>query len=129
MPTILVIESDEDFSKLLQMMLADCGAEVIFKTSGAAGLEYLRTQPVQLILLDLILPDMNGWEVYLQIRQKADQTPAPVIVLSEQGTRVDRTFGLRVAQVHDYLIKPFMPSQLRQSVAAALRSQTLEAHG
>jgi DNA-binding response OmpR family regulator len=65
---------------------------------------------------------MSGWEVFIQLRDSAsDKPPPPVIILADEGTRLDRTFSLQVAQVHDYQVKPFLPSQLRKSVMEALR--------
>ena len=79
----------------------------------------LRGEP-SLVILDLGLPDMNGWEVFMAMRQEPESARIPVIILSSEGTRVDRSFGLQIAQVHDYLVKPCLPSRLRQSVVTAL---------
>ena len=122
---IAVVEGDEDCLYLIQMVLADCGAELVAAGSGQCGLELIRSCQPDLVILDLALPDMNGWEVYIQMQADALQNRAiPVIILSDDGTRVDRTFSLRVAQVHDYQVKPFLPSQLRKSVLEALREKT-----
>ena len=117
---IVVVEDDEDFMQLIRMMLADRELEVIPALSGRSGLEAIRDRHPDVVILDLMLPDMNGWEVYMQMRQELPSRQTPVIILTVQGTRHDRTFGMQVAQVHDYLLKPCLPSQLRQSVASAL---------
>lgn len=117
---IVVVEDDEDFLTLVMMMLASEEVEVIAASSGEKGLQLLRAQPPDLVLLDLILPDMSGWEVFMQMRDYAPTRDIPVIIVSSEGTRHDRSFGLNVARVHDYLTKPFMPSELRRSVASAL---------
>jgi len=119
---IVVVEDDEDFLMLVNMMLADENLEVIPALDGEAGLEAIRTCRPDVVILDLILPDMNGWEVFMQMRNEAASRAIPVIILTNQGTRHDRTFSLHVAQVHDYLTKPCLPSQLRHSVASALGS-------
>lgn len=117
---IVVVEDDEDFLTLVNMMLADENLEVIPALDGEAGLEAIRVYRPDVVILDLLLPDMNGWEVFMQMRNEAESRDTPVIILTNQGTRHDRTFSLHVAQVHDYLTKPCLPSHLRHSVAAAL---------
>jgi DNA-binding response OmpR family regulator len=117
---VVVVEDDPDFQTLLGMMLAPGSMEVILAGSGDNGLAAIRAHHPDLVILDLMLPDMSGWQVFMTMREEADSAAIPVIILSSLGTRHDRSFGLQVAQVHDYLTKPCLPSQLRASVAAAL---------
>lgn len=120
---VLIVEDDPDFLVLLHMILAADGAEVpelIDVDTGASAIEALHRHHPDLVILDLMLPDMNGWEVFMALRQEADTAQTPVIILSSEGTRHDRSFGLQVAHVHDYLVKPCLPSRLRRSVASAL---------
>ncbi len=119
---IVVVEADEDVLHLIQMTLADCGAEVLSAGSGTDGLALINASRPAAVIIDLTLPDMNGWEIFIQLRDCTwAKVAPPVIILADQGTRLDRTFGLQVAQVHDYQVKPFLPSQLRKSVTEALR--------
>jgi DNA-binding response OmpR family regulator len=119
---IVIVESDEDFLHLIQMTLADCGGELLSAGNGRDGLALISACQPEAVILDLALPDMSGWEVYIQLREHSAARPAPpVIILADEGTRLDRTFSLQVAQVHDYQMKPFLPSQLRKSVMEALR--------
>jgi two-component system, OmpR family, response regulator len=119
---IVVVEADEDFLHLIRVTLADCGAELVAAGSGRAGLELIRADRPDLAILDLALPDMSGWEVFIQLRCiKPEDYPLPVIILADEGTRLDRNFSLRVARVNDYQMKPFLPSRLQQSVKDALR--------
>ncbi len=117
---VVVVEDDEDFMQLVRMILADIDIEVISAFSGRQGLEAIAAHKPQVVILDLMLPDMNGWEVYMHMRQTPPLADIPVIILTVQGTRQDRTFGAHVAKVHEYLLKPCLPSQLRQSVLSAL---------
>jgi len=120
--TIVVIEDDEDFLALVKLMLADDQTEIVPALGGREGLDLIRQRRPDLVILDLVLPDISGWEVFMQLRADPATSQTPVIILTNQGTRVDRNFSLRVARVHDFLIKPCLPSQLRQSVASALRN-------
>jgi DNA-binding response OmpR family regulator len=127
--TIVVIEDDEDFLTLVNMMLAGDQFSIVGALNGREGLEAIRTHHPDLVILDLMLPDMNGWEVFMKVREDPASRELPVIILSVQGTRHDKTFGRHVAHVHDYLTKPCLPSQLRQSVASALGLNLDLAHG
>jgi two-component system, OmpR family, response regulator VicR len=119
---IVVVEADEDFLHLIPVILADCGAELVLARTGRNGLSVIRDCRPDLVILDLTLPDMNGWEVFIQLRDTPPgESVLPVIILADEGTRFDRTFSLQVAQVQDYLMKPFLPSQLQESVAEALK--------
>ncbi len=117
---ILVVEGDEDFLVLMRLILADAHWEIVSASRGAAALQAIQLTPPDLVVLDMNLPDMNGWEVYMQMQAALDGRSVPVIILSGQASRVDRSFGLNVAQVHDYLLKPFLPSRLRRSVLTGL---------
>lgn len=119
--TIAIIEGDEDLSALIQTVLA--GERVAFATaaSGKTGLEIMRARHPDVLVLDLSLPDMNGWELYMQLQSNNGHQPVPVIILADQASRIDRNFGIQVARVHDFLVKPFLPSQLRESVQQALQ--------
>lgn len=121
--TIVVVEDDDDFRWLIVKMLDGLEAvavEVIGVADGDSALRAIQASAPSLVILDLGLPDMNGWEVFMAMRQVPASASIPVIILSNEGTRIDRSFGLQVAQVHDYLVKPCLPSRLRQSVVAAL---------
>lgn len=120
---ILVVEDDEDFIVLIRMMLASEPVDLLPVLTGARALEAARAHPPNLVILDLLLPDMNGWEVFMQLQADPALQHIPVIILSSQGTRTDRNFSLQVARVSDYLMKPCLPSQLRRSVQRALYPQ------
>lgn len=121
---IVVVEDDEDFVALVRMILSNGDVDLISATNGTRGLEAIRQHRPDLVILDLMLPDMHGWEVYMRLRSEAETQTTPVIILTSQGTRHDRNFSLQVARVHDYLMKPCLPSQLRQSVASALKAKS-----
>jgi two-component system alkaline phosphatase synthesis response regulator PhoP len=118
--TVVCIEDDPDFIDLMQTMLMDANVNLVPAVGGAAGLEAVREYRPDLVLLDLMMPDMNGWDVCMRMRSDESLRDIPVIVVTALSTRYDRMYGERVAKVAGYLTKPFMPSQLRESVAAAL---------
>ena len=118
--TIVCIEDDQDFLDLMQLMLADDNTDVLPALGGEAGLKTIEQQTPDLVLLDLMMPDMHGWEVFMRLKADERFRNVPVIVVTALATRYDRNFGLRVAGVNDYITKPFLPSRLRQSVGQAL---------
>ncbi|MCC7359565.1 MAG: response regulator [Anaerolineales bacterium] len=117
---VLVIEDDADFRTLVALMLAETHLDVRYAVNGQTGLAAIRDERPDLVILDLMLPDMSGWDVFMAMRDAPASAGIPVIILSSVGTRHDRSFGLQVAQVHDYVTKPCLPSRLRAAVASAL---------
>jgi CheY-like chemotaxis protein len=120
---VMIVEDDADFRTLVRMMLGG-DLEMIAVEEGAAAMDAIREHRPDLVILDLMLPDMNGWEIFMAMRKEPASANIPVIILSCIGTRHDRSFGLQVARVHDYLVKPCLPSRLRASVASALESRS-----
>ncbi|MGQ0604033.1 MAG: response regulator [Anaerolineales bacterium] len=119
--TIALVEGDEDLLALMQTVLAGPATRLTLAATGRAGMQLYRVQRPDVMILDLALPDMNGWELYMQLQSENGSRPVPLIVLADRASRVDKSFGLQVARVHDFLVKPFLPSQLRVSVAQALQ--------
>ncbi len=117
---IVCIEDDEDFLELLKLILDQDNTELITANGGASGLRAVQEHHPDLVLLDLMMNDMHGWEVYMKLRSGTDTKDIPVIVVTAMDTHYDRTFGVNIAKVADYITKPFLPSQLRQSVDTVL---------
>ena len=120
---VVLVDDDVDFGALVRMMLAGGDLDMITVENGAGAMPAIRKHKPDVVILDLMLPDMNGWEIFIAMRDEAEIAHIPVIILSCVGTRQDLSFGLQVARVHDYLLKPCLPSRLRASVASALASQ------
>ncbi|MEL6869139.1 MAG: response regulator transcription factor [Pseudomonadota bacterium] len=120
-PHILIIDDDEALGAMLEEFLAPDQLDVSICLSAEAGLDHLRQQNVDLIILDLMLPGMNGLDALKQIRQTDD---TPIIMLTARGEDVDRILGLEFG-ADDYLAKPFNPRELLARIRAILRrSQT-----
>ena len=121
---VVIVDDDADFRALVRLILSGDNLEMIAVSEGMGAMDAIRQHRPHLVILDLMLPDMNGWEIFMAMRDEAESAGIPVIILSCIGTRHDRSFGLQVARVHDYLVKPCLPSRLRASVAAALNGQS-----
>lgn len=113
---ILCIEDEPEMIDLIQLILSRRGYNVQGAAGGVEGIRMIREQHPDLVLLDLMMPDMDGWEVYQQM--KADQTmrDIPVIVVTAKAQNIDKVLGLHIAKVDDYIAKPFSPQELMDSV-------------
>ena len=113
---ILCIEDEPEMIDLIKLILGRRGYEVLGATGGIEGARLVRELLPDLVLLDLMKPDMDGWEVYQQM--KADQTTRniPVIVVTAKAQNIDKVLGLHIAKVDDYIAKPFGPQELMDSV-------------
>ncbi len=109
---IVYIEDDLEMIDLVKMILERKGYEVLGALGGRKGLDLIAEHKPELILLDLMMPDMDGWEVYQQIRQNEFSKTIPVIVITAKSQPIDRVLGLEIAKVDDYLTKPFKPQEL-----------------
>jgi two-component system KDP operon response regulator KdpE len=114
---ILIIEDQEEVVQLLRHQLQREGYHVLSACDGVEGLRVLQEQHPHLVLLDLMLPRMNGWETCRRIRECSD---VPIIMLTAMGTEHDKVRGLELG-ADDYVAKPFSPAELIARVRAALR--------
>ena len=113
---ILCIEDHPDMIELIRLILELRGFEVEGAVGGKAGLEAVFRRPPDLILLDLMMPDMDGWEVYRQIKARAELREIPIIAVTAKAEGIDRLLGLQIAGVDDYITKPFGPKELWASI-------------
>jgi DNA-binding response OmpR family regulator len=116
-PRILLIEDDRRLAEMVSEYLGEAGFRVAVATEGRAGLERLTREPYDALVLDLMLPDMDGLEVCRQLRPKSD---IPVLMLTARGEAMDRVVGLEIG-ADDYLPKPFEPRELLARLRAILR--------
>jgi len=115
---VLVIEDDPDISHLLKINLADIAFEVDVASSGLDGLERARREDYCMIVLDLMLPGMDGLEVCRRLRGDAKSTP--ILMLTARSSEFDRVLGLELG-ADDYLAKPFSVKELQARIRAILR--------
>jgi two-component system response regulator VicR len=117
---IVCIDDDADMIELFHLILRRKGFEVSGVTGGEAGLKKIRETMPDLVLLDLMMPDMGGWEVYQQIKADEKTRNIPFIIVTAKALSIDKVLGLRVAKVDDYITKPFSPAALLKSVDQVL---------
>ena len=120
---ILVVDDDEDITKLIQAYLTSRGYNVITAASGEAGIRLAHIEKPDLIILDIEMPDRDGLEVCQELRQTM---LTPIVFLTVRGEESDVVLGLGVG-ADNYITKPFKPSELAAKVEASLRRETLYA--
>jgi two-component system, OmpR family, response regulator VicR len=126
MHRILCIEDDPDMIDLIRLILERRGFVVEGADGGKAGLQSMQAAPPDLVLLDLMMPDMDGWDVYQKMKADTITRNIPIIVVTASAQAIDREFGLHIAKVDDYIVKPFSPQDLLASVDRVLGIKSSE---
>ena len=117
MDKILVADDDLNICELLRLYLEKEGFEVVMAHDGEEAVAKFESEKPSLILLDIMMPKLDGWQVCRQIRQKSD---CPIIMLTAKGETFDKVLGLELG-ADDYMIKPFDSKELVARVKAVLR--------
>lgn len=120
---IVIIEDEADIVEMVRYNFNKEGFEVESYTRGKDGLEALRRNPPDLLLLDIMLPDEDGLTICRQLRADHRLKSLPVVFLTARGEEVDRIVGLEIG-ADDYVVKPFSPRELVARVKAVLRRQS-----
>ena len=116
-PPILIVEDDPNIAELVARYLENSGFCPITVNDGAEGVAAARRHDPQLIILDIMLPKLDGWEVCRALRRESD---VPIIMLTAREDEMDRVVGLSMG-ADDYVVKPFSPRELVERVKAILR--------
>lgn len=121
MATVLVVDDEADIRELIRLNLELDGHEVILAANGAEGLEYAVGEHPDVVVLDVMMPEMDGWETLSNMKSSPDPVIAhiPVIMLTARADDLDRIRGGIEGAIR-YLTKPFSPSELRTEVSDAL---------
>jgi two-component system alkaline phosphatase synthesis response regulator PhoP len=117
---ILVVEDDPDIAELVARYLGKAGFSAEIQASGRAALDLVATNPPDLVVLDLMLPHMDGLDVCRTLRANPATAGVPIIMLTAKAEEADRVVGLEIG-ADDYLAKPFSPNELVARVRALLR--------
>ena len=117
---IVCIEDEPEMIELIRLILGRRGFEVHGAPGGKVGLKMVRELIPDLVLLDLMMPEMDGWEVYQQMKAESSTRGIPVIIVTARAQNIDKVLGLHIAKVDDYISKPFSPQELLDSVEKVL---------
>lgn len=117
---ILVVEDDPHILKLIQYNLEKAGFDCLAAAAGDQAFEILDRQRVDLIVLDIMLPGMDGFELCKEIKKKQAWAAIPILMLTARAEEIDRVLGLELG-ADDYMVKPFSPRELILRIKAILR--------
>ena len=124
---ILIIEDDPVVARLVQYTLMKHGYEVLTATNGLQGLRKARQEGPDLIMLDVMLPGIDGFEICRRLRAELQGDRVPIVMLSGKARDADKTTGLDLG-ADDYLVKPVSPSKMVSVVGGLLKDPT-RSHG
>ena len=122
MTRLLVVEDDSKMLKGLEMFFGSQGYEVVTAADGEEGLSMAIGEDPEIVILDVMLPKINGFDVCKRIRQ--ENPHLPIILLTAKGEEIDKVVGLEIG-ADDYVVKPFSPKELEARVRALLRRSWL----
>src|SRR5262245_61051616 len=123
MRRVLIVDDDPDIRRLVSYNLTEAGFETNAAASGRNALEAVQKQPPDLIVLDLMLPDVDGMEVCRTLRQRETTRHIPIVMLTARGEEIDRVIGFELG-ADDYVPKPFSPRELVLRIKSIFRRMT-----
>lgn len=124
-PTILVVDDDPDILSIVNVTMHEDSYRVVTATTGAEALMLAQKQSFELIILDLLLPDIDGFSVLAALRVRPPTALTPILLLSARDSAPEKVRGFQIG-ADDYITKPFVPAELSARVQAALRRRELE---
>jgi DNA-binding response OmpR family regulator len=122
--TILCVEDEPEVIELIQVMLETAGYRVIGVVGGFNALEVIRSEKPDLVLLDLMMPEVDGWTVFKQMQADPEVRDIPVIPVTALSSHIDAMLALEVAGVDEYVTKPFGRGELVASIERVLRRRS-----
>jgi len=113
MINILYIEDEADLIELVTLLLERSGNyKVIATNQGEEGVNLAKERKPDVILLDLMMPNIDGWDVFRQIREEEETKSIPIVIITAKAQGIDRVLGLEIAKADGYITKPFDPNEL-----------------
>jgi len=122
---ILIIEDERDLAELIAFNLQKEGFQTVMANDGKTGLEMVKNENPDIVILDLMLPEISGIEICKEIRKKESISAIPILMVTAKGEEIDKVIGFEVG-ADDYLVKPFSTRELLLRVKAILRRSSNE---
>jgi len=123
---VVYIEDEQEMIDLVKLILSRKHFELIGANTGREGLDAIRKTSPDVVLLDLMMPEMDGWEVYQQLKADDSTRHIPVIIITAKAQNIDKVLALHIAKVDDYIPKPFTPKELFDSIEKVLQTRPPE---
>ncbi len=116
---VLIVDDEPDALELVKLVLESAGFETTLAMSGIEALDKIDASKPDLVLLDIMMPDMDGWDVFRKIKEKNPEIP--VAILTAKAQNIDKLLGLHVLKADDYITKPFGKNELISKVRKLLK--------
>ena len=107
---VLVVDDEPDTLELVKLVLESAGFEAILVNNGIEAMAKIDAGELDLVLLDIMMPDMDGWDVFRKIKER--NTTIPIAILTAKAQNIDKLLGLHVLKADDYITKPFGKNEL-----------------
>ncbi|MFZ3384106.1 MAG: response regulator [Candidatus Methanoperedens sp.] len=107
---VLVVDDEPDTLELVKLVLESGGFEAVLANNGKEALAQIATVKLDLVLLDIMMPDMDGWDVFRKMKEK--DPGIPIAILTAKAQNIDKLLGLHVLKADDYITKPFGKNEL-----------------
>ena len=117
---IVCVEDEPDVIELIRIILRDPKYDFTGALGGQQGIDTIRELKPDLVFLDLMMPDVDGWAVYRQMKADPELQHIPVILVTAKADNIDKVLAVHIAKVDDYITKPFGPKELIASVRRVL---------
>ncbi len=128
MTKIMVVDDEPDLLDVVKLILESDGYQVVTAGGGQEALNIIEEEKPDLVLLDIIMPKMDGWEVFSRSKSNPKTHEIPVIMLTAKDQRIDKLIGLHVVRVDDYITKPFGRAELLERIKRVLQEKHKVAH-
>jgi CheY-like chemotaxis protein len=119
-PRVVCIEDEPEMIELMNLILERQGFKFIAARGGAQGLEMVKEIKPDLVLLDIMMPEVDGWMVYDQLRANPETKHIPVLIVTARAPHDPRLTQMRLANAHNLVTKPFSPTQLIEAIERVL---------
>lgn len=117
---VVCVDDEAEMIDLVKFILSRQDFVVTGAPNGETGLKVIEEIQPDLVILDLMMPEMDGWEVYQHMQATSSMEDIPVIILTAKAQSIDRVLGLHIARVNAYLTKPFKPQELLETIDRVL---------
>ena len=114
--TVVCVEDQPEMIDLIRLILERRGIRVVGAVGGQEGLEVVRRERPDLVILDLMMPEVDGYDVHRYIKADPELRDIPVVVVTAKARPIDKVLGLHIAKVDEYITKPFGPTELLDAV-------------
>jgi two-component system, OmpR family, response regulator VicR len=120
---IIYVEDDPEIVDLVSLILDRHGYEVSGVYNGREGLQRIIEEKPDLVLLDLMIPELDGWEIFQKLKNHEDTANIPIIIITAKSQPIDQVIGIHIAKVDGYICKPFHPQEILDSIEKVLENR------